>query len=136
MPDLSRKRERERLAVRREPHWHRLDKGCYLGFRRGSDSWVARYKKTYRALGTVASDDYDGAKREAEDGFSQLGASAIRQVVRGTVRTALESYLADLKRHGRPDAAKDALWRFRLTVYEDPIASLELEAATKNDFLE
>jgi hypothetical protein len=68
--------------------------------------------------------------------FVQFGASAIRQIVRGTVKTGLESYLTHLKRHGRPDAASDALWRFRLGVYEDPIASLELEAATKNDFLE
>jgi len=136
MPDLSRKRERERLVVRREPHWHRLGKGCYLGFRRGPDTWVARYKRTYRALEAVGPDDYDGAKREAESWFAQLGAVAIRQIVRGTVRMALESYLTDLKRHGRPDSARDALWRFRLAVYEDPIAGLELEAATKNDFLE
>lgn len=72
----------------------------------------------------------------AEEWFSQVAASAVRHFVRGTVKAALESYLTDLKRHGRPDSAKEALWRFKLAVYEDPIACLELEAATKNDFLE
>ncbi len=136
MPDLSRKRERERLTVRREPHWQRLAKGCYLGFRRGADTWIARFKKTYKALDTIASDDFDGAKRAAEEWCAQLGASAMRKPTRGTVQSALKTYLADLKRHGRPDAAKEALWRFNLIVCKDSIAELELEAATRDDFLE
>jgi len=136
LPELSRKRERERLSVRREPHWQRLAKGCYLGFRRGPDTWIARFKKTYRALDTVASDDFDRAKQEAEDWFAQLGAAGVRHAVRGTVRDALEAYLADLKRHGRPDAALEALWRFKLAVYKDTIADLTLESTTRDDFLE
>jgi integrase len=136
LPDLSRKRERERLPVRREPHWQRLAKGCYLGFRRGPDTWIARFKKTYRALDAVASDDFDRAKHEADDWFAQLGATGVRQAVRGTVRNALEAYLADLERHGRPEAARDALWRFKLVVYKDAIADLSLEASARNDFLE
>lgn len=136
MPDLSRKRERERLPIRREPHWHRLAKGCYLGFRRGPDTWIARFKKQYKALDTIASDDYDGAKRAAEEWCASLGAAAVRRAVRGTVQEALETYLADLKRHGRPDAAKVALGQFKLAVYSDALASVELESATKDDFLE
>jgi len=122
--------------VRREPHWQRLAKGCYLGFRRGPDTWIARFKKTYRALDTVASDDFDRAKHEAEDWFAQLGATGVRHAVRGTVRDALEAYLADLKRHGRPEAAREALWRFKLAVYKDTVAGLTLEATTRDDFLE
>lgn len=38
----SSKGERERLAARREPQWHRLGKGCYLGFRRGPDTCRTR----------------------------------------------------------------------------------------------
>jgi hypothetical protein len=34
------------LKLRREPYWHRMSKGCYLGFRKmaGGDhgNWVAR----------------------------------------------------------------------------------------------
>jgi len=141
MPDLSRKRERERLPVRREPHWQRLAEGAYIGFRRGPDTWVARYRgrdklQQYKALDSVPSDDYDGAKRLAEDWCADLGATAVRRAVRGTVKEALEAYLSDLRRHGREDAAKVALGHFRLTVYLDPIAGLELESAAKDDFLE
>lgn len=136
MPELSRKRERERLPIRREPHWQRLGKGCYLGFRRGPDTWIARFKKTYKALEAVASDDFDAAKRDAEDWFAQVGATGVRRSVRGTVRGALEAYLADLRRHGRPEAANEALWRFRLAVYNDSIADIALESTTRDDFLE
>ena len=52
------------------------------------------------------------------------------------MRAALQSYLADLRRHGRSDAAKGAEARFALTVYEDAIADLNLEQATRDDFLE
>ena len=56
MSDLSRKRDRDRLPLRREPYWQRLAAGAYLGFRRGPDTWICRYrsrngKQLYRALG-------------------------------------------------------------------------------------
>ena len=37
---------RDRLKPRREPYWHRVSKGCYLGFRKmvstGHGNWIAR----------------------------------------------------------------------------------------------
>jgi integrase len=140
MADLSRKRTRDRLAVRREPYWQRLAEGAYLGFRRGPDTWLARFRgrdhnQQYKALGEAL--EYDEAKRKAESWLAQLTGSAVRTVKRATVRAALEAYLADLRRHGRADAATEALWRFKLCVYKDDIlADLELEAATQDDFLE
>jgi integrase len=141
LADLSKKRARERLAVRRGPHFMKLAEGAYLGFRRGSDTWHARFRdrtgvQLYKALDGIRTDDYEGAKQAAETWFEQLGSTAIRSVKRTTVRAALEGYLADLKRHGRPDAAREALWRFKLAVYEDALAGLELESATRDDFLE
>ena len=125
--------------MRREAHWQRLAEGAYLGFRRGPDTWQARYrgrdgKQQWKPLGGAL--EYDEAKRAAEEWLAQLTGSAVRSVTRSTVRAALEAYLADLKRHGRPDTAKDALWRFKLTVYADPLGGLELENATRDDFLE
>jgi integrase len=139
LADLSRKRERERLSVRREPHWQRLAEGAYLGFRRGPDTWIARYrgrdgKQQYESLGEAL--EYDDAKRSAEAWLTQLAGSAVRTVKRDTVKAALESYLTDLRRHGRADAAKEAEWRFKKTVYEDDLAGLSLEKATRDDFLE
>jgi hypothetical protein len=89
--DLTRKRERDRLSVRREPYWHRLRKGAALGFRRGPDTWVLRY--TDRASGKtkyVALEDdnldFDQAKEKAETELGYRTKSAVRIVKRQTVR--------------------------------------------------
>ena len=139
MADLSRKCDRERLAVRREPHWQRLDAGAYLGFRRGPDTWLARYRardgqQQYKSIGEAI--DFDEAKRQAEDWLQQLTGSAMRSVTRSTVRKALEDYLADLTRHGRASAATDALRRFKKIIYQDPLADIALERASRDDFEE
>jgi integrase len=139
MTDLSRKRDRERLSPRREAYWQRLAQGAYLGFRRGPETWLARFRgrdgrQQWKPLGEAI--EYDEAKRRAEDWLSQLAGSAVRSVKRSTVRRALEAYLADLNRHGRHETALEAEGRFKNVVYEDPIADLELESVTRDDFLE
>lgn len=139
--DLARKRDRLALAVRREPHWQRLAKGAYLGFRRGPNTWHARYrdqagKQNWHPLEGIQPDDFDGAKRAAEAWLAQLSGSPVRRAKRDTVKAALETYLADLRRHGRADAATDAEGRFRLTVYGDALAGVSLESATREDFLD
>jgi integrase len=139
LPDLSRKRARERLAARREPYWQRLAEGAYLGFRRGPDTWLARYrgrdgKQQYQPLKDAG--DFDQAKQLAEYWLAQLTGTAVRVVRRDTVRAALETYLADLRRQGRTDAASEAEGRFKRVVWADPIADLDLEDATVDDFLE
>jgi hypothetical protein len=60
------------LAVGREPHWLRLDEGAYLGFRRGPDTWIARFRdgtgeQNYNALKVPAHvrDEFVEAKRTA-----------------------------------------------------------------------
>jgi len=45
--------------------------------------------------------EFDEAKRRAEDWLSQFASSSIRTVKRETVMAALQTYLADLRRHGR-----------------------------------
>jgi integrase len=139
MADLSRKRERERLSIRREPYWQRLTEGAYLGFRRGPDTWLARFRgrderQQYHALGEAL--EYDDAKRKAEAWLKQLAGSAVRTVKRDTVKAALQSYLDDLREHGRTSAANETEWRFKKTVHNDPLADLSLEQATKDDFRE
>jgi integrase len=139
LADLSRKRERERLPERREPYWQRLAEGAYLGFRRGPDTWLARYRgrdKRQRWEPLGESLEYDDAKQKAEAWLAQLAGSPVRAVKRDTVRAALQTYLDDLRRHGRAEAADDIESRFALTVYKDEIADLSLEQATKDDFLE
>jgi len=65
-------------------------------------------------------------------------------VKRATVVAALETYLTDLRRHNRMDAARTAEGRFKTALgfdrrnsgYMDPLAELQLEEATQDDFLE
>lgn len=49
--------------------------------------------------------DYDEAKRAAEAWLSQLAASPVKTMRRGTVRAALEAYLAHLRQQGRGNTA-------------------------------
>jgi integrase len=145
--DLSRKRERERLPIRREAYWQRLAGGAYLGFRRGPDTWLARYRgrngrQQWQPLGEAL--EFDEAKRRAEDWLSQFAGSPVRTVKRDTVSAALETYLTDLRRHDRADAAKTAEGRFRTALgfdlktktCNDPLATMQLEDTTQDDFLE
>ena len=139
--DLSRKRDRAALRVRREPYWQKLAKGAYLGYRRGAETWLARYrgrdgKQQWKPLTGIPADDFDAAKKAAEEWLGQIAGSGVRSAKRDTVRAACETYLADLKRHGRADAAKTAEKRFKCIIYDDPIAEIALEEATKDDFLE
>jgi integrase len=143
--DLSRKRERDRLTPRAACYWQRLAEGAYLGFRRGPDTWHARFrsrdgKQQYQPLGE--SLEYDSAKERAETWLSQFAGSPVRRAKRDTVLAALESYVADLRRHGRADAAKKAEGIFKTAFgfdpnakgYSDPLASLQLEDSTQDDF--
>lgn len=147
MADLSRKRDREQLVPRREPYWQRLGAGAFLGFRRGPDTWLVRFrgrdrKQQYSSLGDGL--DFDEAKRRAEAWLSQCAASSVRTVKRDSVIAALETYLADLRRHDREDAATKAescfktAFRFdrKLKRYQDPLGELQLEDVTMDDFLE
>jgi integrase len=139
LADLSRKRERERLAVRREPYWQRLAERAYLGFRRGPDTWIARYrgrdgKQQYNSVGEHA--EFDDAKRAAEEWLTQIAGTSMRSVQRASVKAALNAYLADLRRHGRITAAKAAEGMFETVINENALADKALEAATRDDFEE
>jgi integrase len=117
----------------------RLAEGAYLGFRRGPDTWHARYRapdgvQHYRALPDVPTDDYDAALQAAQVWFRQLGGSAVRAIRRGTVREALGAYLADLRGQRRWSTVTEAEHRIEFLVFDDPIADLKLERATRDDF--
>jgi hypothetical protein len=89
------------LAVRREPHWLRLDEGAYLGFRRGPDTWNTRLRdgtgeQNYSALKVPAHvrDEFVEAKRLAAAWFGQMRGAALAK--RGPVRNAVAYYLTRL----------------------------------------
>jgi integrase len=130
---------REALKPRHTPYWHRVRKGCYLGFRKTSatsaGSWLARFrnedtnKQKVHSLGRFdklpANERFDAAMREAEAWFKHMSTGGSGEVV--TVRDACEDYVSDLRQQGRRTAADEAAARFRRWVYsDDKLASTAL----------
>lgn len=130
MADLGTVRSRDALKPRREPYWHKLATGQFLGFRPSSvgkgGTWIARYydpdsrRKPLKALGDYghlpASDRFGAASKDAREWFKHLSHGGSEDDV--TVREACERYAAQ-----DADAAK----RFPRYVYGDPIARIKLQ---------
>lgn len=121
---------REALKPRHAPYWHRLSKGCYLGFRKtGSTApgaWVARFlgddgKQNLHSLGGFdalpSSDRFDAAKASAEAWFRHKGRGGTSEAK--TLRQVCEAYVAHLRAEGRENTAKDAEGRFRRWIFSD-----------------
>ena len=138
--DISKATDRRRLPARREPYWRRVKRGCYVGYRAGSNTWIARVRSRqgeqhYKALGDANVLSFDDAVRSADHWFTQLASYATRMPKRGTVSDALTAYVDWLKDNGRQSTAKDAEGRFELLVDEDPIATERLEDLTREDIV-
>lgn len=110
---------RSKLLPRREPHWHRISEGAYLGYRVMTTgkpgSWVARYrdratgKQVTKALGDFSehpdSKRYDLASSAAVEWFTHLGRGGSAKSY--TVAEAAKEYITyTLSEHGEA-AAKD-----------------------------
>ena len=142
--NITTKTGRDRLSVRREPYWHKLAKGRFLGFRAGPGTWIARMatpkgerKDEFRSLQELpAGADFSTAKIAAETWFDQMSGGAHRKAKRGTVRAALDAYIADLQKHNRTSTAHEATQRWKQIVDGDPIADVSLDRATVEDFQE
>jgi integrase len=132
------KAKRDRLAKRREPYWHKLILGGYIGYRVGAigGSWIARYraedgKQNYKSLELPAhkpANKYDVATTEARKWFdSQEQGFRARP---GTVKEATDNYLKHLKPKGEA-ALKDADGRINKhilpTLADTPMDKLKTE---------
>ncbi len=140
--NISKVTDRNELPVRHAPYWQRVERRCYIGFRRKSKTtagvWLARYwdaeasKLVERSLGefanVVAADRFDAAKAAASEWFDRVGAGGDVDI--RTVADACRAYITKVRNEGkRANAAKvadeiDA--RFQRLVYPDPIAKLAL----------
>ncbi|MEP0391875.1 MAG: tyrosine-type recombinase/integrase [Erythrobacter sp.] len=130
--DLSKVGQRERLKAQREPHWHRLRAGCFIGFRpskrASKGTWIARVydedtsKYVVKSLGDFGklpgNEMFAAAKIEAEK-LAELVESG------GEVRRKIET-VADACRD-YASTRLEAEQRFTRYVYGDPIAKVRLE---------
>jgi integrase len=145
MPDLSRIGEREKLRPKAgdEPHWQRLRKGCYLGYRpsrkRAGGTWHARVydpetnKNIRKALGAYGAlkghDVFKQAKADAEAWADAVESGGERPRDMVTVKDACEAYLKE-----RPSSIAEGV--FRRHVYDDPIAKVKLDKLRRHHLRE
>jgi len=115
--------KRARLAVRREPYWHKIQRGGYLGFRRTEGggtgdktdpgTWIARWrdeqgKHQYRAqnlTGFAPEAAFDGASKAARTWFKEKAAGVVG---RATVKDAAARYVASRRIEKGESTARDA----------------------------
>lgn len=134
-------KDRDALKPRREPYWHRLQTGCYLGFRKsdtGPGAWIARWRiveldqQRYHALGAFdhlpQNERFDAASKAAGEWFNHLAHGGSTEV--HTVKDACNLYVEMLERKKRDNTAKDSRRRFEKYVFNLPLAKVQLPKLT------
>lgn len=115
---------RDKLKTRREPYWHRVAKGCYLGYRKMTTgpggTWVARLlddaagKQSYNALGNLSElPDYlrfDAAYKAADAWFKHRNEGGSATII--TVGETCQRYVEKQRNEGKEAGAKDLEMRF------------------------
>ena len=134
---------RDRLKPRREPYWHRVSKGCYVGFRKmvstGHGNWIARAmqessgKENYKALGDLSELPdhlrFDAAQKAAQTWFEHLGRGGTAGSP--TIADACSRYVRHLRATKTERAANDAEARFKNYVLNHTrLAATELPKLT------
>jgi integrase len=130
---------RNRLTPRRDPYWHRLETGCFVGFRKMSaeavGSWSARCrdsatgKQLHQPLGDFselpAHERFDRAGKAAREWFAHLDRGGNSGAV--SVEQACAAYVTHLQAAGREAAAVDAAGRFRRWIDGTKFGATELQ---------
>jgi integrase len=103
--------KRNRLAPRREPYWHKIITGRYIGFRRTEDggAWIARLtrdrRSVYEALGGDGVLTYDQAVEKAMEWFTHAAGVEDHHY---RVSDAIDDYVDHLKVNNSEAASQDA----------------------------
>ena len=121
---------REKLAARREPYWHRIESGCFVGFRKlsqGEGTWIARWrtpenKQVYHSL--EHQPNLDTAVRAARSWFAQCEGGS-HEVI--SVAEACKRYVDDRRLAKGSDTANDADGRFKRLVNGTQFGKIELD---------
>ena len=134
---------RAKLKHRREPYWHRITKGFYLGFRKmtatSAGTWVLRTtsedntKDTYKTLGDYQElpehQRFDAAMAQASKLVEHIGKGGI--TAPKTIQDVCENYAAHLRQTKSEKAAIDVERRFKSYVLDDArLAKLEVSKLT------
>lgn len=135
---------RNKLKPRRGPYWHRVSKGCYVGYRKmtgtSPGSWLARARddaagvqQLYKPLGEFLELAehlrFDAATKAANTWFDHLGHGGSARAA--TVADACVRYLIHLRASKSERAEKDAKARLDRYVFNHAkLAATELTKLT------
>lgn len=122
---------RDKLTPRRDPYWHRVFKGAYLGYRKMSPgaggTWSARMldestaKQYQHPLGNFDdrpdSERFDAAMKAAAAWFRHRDAGGSVEII--TVGEACKRYVKKARAEGRESSAIDLEGRFRRWIDSD-----------------
>jgi len=104
--------KRKKLTPKREPYWHKLGKGCFLGFRKTKNkhgTWIGRtqkeQRKKYTSLGSDHELTFEGASSKALKWFKSDPFDSEPAKTDYTISIAVDDYIAHLKIHNSEDAA-------------------------------
>ena len=120
--NLKSKSARAALKARREPYWHCIRVGLYVGFRRtleGEGTWIARQlqpgskKYLHRALGPLT--EFDDAIKQTQAWAAGVDAGGSHKAT--TVEAACKAYVKHQKAHVSAANSEDAEGRFERLVY-------------------
>lgn len=121
---------RAKLVAKREPYWHRIESGCYVGYRKliqGEGTWIARWrnpddgKQHYHSL--EHQDDFDTAVRSARVWFTQCEGGT-PQII--SVAEACRRYVNERRLTKGETTADDAEGRFKRHIFDASIGKIEL----------
>lgn len=135
---------RGRLTAQREPYWHRLSKGCFVGYRKMSSDaagiWRARFRdqngrQQSTTLGSLEEfpphERFDRAASAAREWITLAGAGLRATAL--TVFDACYEYAEFVRERKGDAAAKELTGRYDRWVAGDPIADLPLPKLTRAD---
>ena len=135
---------RSKLQVQREPYWHRISKGCYVGYRKMSNDFTGTWRVRFRnddgiqagtSLGTMEEypphERFDKAVVAAREWIALVSTGGAIKVV--TVLDACNEYAAFIREKKGDTSADDLAYRYRRWVAGDPISDIELLKLTRAD---
>ena len=133
--NLKSKSSRDALKPKRNPYFHSLEKGLYVGYRRSSEgegTWVARRLKEgtkayeFRSLGTITgADAFKEAVKQTQTWATAVDLGASHKGV--TVTKVCETYVAHQTNQKGKSSATDAAGRFKRLVYDQTIGKIMLD---------
>lgn len=136
---------RNKLTIRREPYWHRISKGFYVGFRKMTDgsggTWLLRHRaesgdEIESSLGTLdqykAHERFDKAVDAARDWLARATTGEADLSRHGaTLWDACNAYVDRIQELKGSKPAQDLAARYRRWVQPDPIQGIELVKLTR-----